>query len=459
MATSSQVMAVPTGQTGRQETLSEWAGPYVTSMLGKAQALSEMPYQTYQGPLTAGYSPLQMQAFQGIGGLGVSGDIGSAAKEASGVASSAAGLNYKDGQFQNQFAAPGAYKGATFDSGFNFAGPGEATKFTNTFQAPTSFTPGSFEGGIFGTQQAQQYMNPFLQSALNPAMEEARRQAEISRTQQASRLAQAGAFGGSRQAIMESELNRNLMQAQNKMLGEGYATAYDKAMAQYNQDMARSMQAQQLGEQSRQFGAGQGMEAARMAAQYGLSAQQAQEAARQFNAGQSLTAAQLQAQFGLDAQKAAELSRQFGAQQAMTSAQQAAQYGSEAQRQAEQSRQFGAQYGLQGLAQRLDAARLMGSLGQAAGAEQRANLAQMLGAGEMQRAIEQQGVAADLAEFQAQRDFPYKQLQFQQSMLQGMPIQSIAAQYQQPSSLTSMLNTTGGLMDLYQRLFPEQKKG
>ncbi len=458
MATQ-QLMAVPTGQTGRQETLSEWAGPYVTSMLGKGQALSEMPYQTYQGPLTAGYSPLQLKAFQGIGGLGVSDDIGAASKEAAGVASAAAGMNYTPGQFGNQFKAPGEYKGAEFSSGFKFAGPGEATKFTNQFQSPTSFTPGSFEGGIFGTQQAQQYMNPYLQQALNPAMDEARRQAEISRTQQAGRLAQAGAFGGSRQAIMESELNRNLMQAQNKMLGEGYASAYDKAMSQYNADMARSMQAQQLGEQSRQFGAGQSMQAAQLAAQYGLSAQQAQEAARQFNAGQTLSAAQLQAQFGLDAQKASELSRQFGAQQAMTAAQQTAQYGSDAQRQAEQSRQFGAQYGLQGLAQRLDAARLMGSLGQASGAEQRANLAQMLGAGEAQRAVEQQGVAADLAEFEKQRDYPYKMLQFQQSLLQGMPIQSIAASYQQPSTLTSVLNTTGGLMDLYQRLFPEQKKG
>jgi hypothetical protein len=371
MLTSQRPMSVPPGQTGRQETLSEWAGPYVTNMLGKVAALSEMPYQTYQGPLTAGYSPLQIQAFQGVGGLGISGDIGKAAQEASGVASAASGMGYSAGQFGNQF------------------------------QAPTSFTPGSFQGGIFGTQQAQQYMNPYLQTALNPAMEEARRQAEISRTQQAGRLSQAGAFGGARQAIMESELNRNLMQTQNKMLGEGYATAYDKAMAQYNQDMARSMQAQQLGEQSRQFGAGQDLEAARTAAQYGT----------------------------------------------------------EAQRMGEQSRQFGAQYGLQGLAQRLDAARVLGSLGQTAGAEQRANLTQMLGAGEMQRAIDQQGVAADLAEFHAQRDFPYKQLQFQQSMLQGLPIQSVASQYQQPSTLTSTLNTMGGLMDLYQRLYPEQKKG
>jgi hypothetical protein len=73
--------------------------------------------------------------------------------------------------------------------------------------------------------------------------------------------------------------------------------------------------------------------------------------------------------------------------------------------------------------------------------------------GATQRGIEAEGIAADLAEFQQQRDYPYKQLQFQQSMLQGMPIQSVAASYQQPSSMTNFLNTTGGLMDMYQRMF------
>jgi hypothetical protein len=169
---------------------------------------------------------------------------------------------------------------------------------------------------------------------------------------------------------MESELNRNLMQAQNKMLGEGYASAYDKAMAQYNADMARSMQAQQMGEQSRQFGA---------------------------------------------------------------------------------------TYGLEGLAKQLAAAQTLGGLAQTASAEQRANLAQQLAAGAQQRDIEQQGIAADLAEFQTQRDYPYKMLQFQQSMLQGMPIQSVAAQYQQPTSLSNTINTMGGLMGLYEKLFAPTK--
>lgn len=412
---------VPTGQTGRQETLSEWAGPYVTDMLGKAKAISEAPYQTYKGPLTAGESELQKQAFQGIGSLKAPG-------------------SFTAGTFTNTFSAPQSYQPTQFTPGFTYQAPTTATQFTNQFKAPEAFKAGTFEAGKFGSEQAQQYMNPYLQAALAPALDEMRRQAEISRVGQAGRLTQAGAYGGGRQAIMESELTRNMLDAQRRALGEGYATAYDKATAQYNADQARAMEAQRLGEQSRQFGASQGMTAAQLQAQFGLSAQQAQEAARQFNAGQALTAAQLRSQFDLDAQRAAEMSRQFGAQQAMQGAQLGAQYGLEAQRLGEQSKQFGAQYGLSALE------------------SQRQNLAQQLAAGAQQRDIAQQGIAADLAEFQAQRDYPFKMLQFQQSMLQGLPIQSIAAQYQQPSSLQSTINTMGGLMDLYQKFFPQTGK-
>jgi hypothetical protein len=55
--------------TGFESSLSNWAGEYVTDMLGKGRALSENPYEAYQGPLTAGASGLQSQAFQGAGNL------------------------------------------------------------------------------------------------------------------------------------------------------------------------------------------------------------------------------------------------------------------------------------------------------------------------------------------------------------------------------------------------------
>jgi hypothetical protein len=88
-------------------------------------------------------------------------------------------------------------------------------------------------------------MNPYLMASLQPQIDEARRQAEIQRVQDAGRLTQAGAFGGSRQAIMESEgLTATCLQNLAGLPVTGYASAYDRAMQQFNTQQDREMGAQ-----------------------------------------------------------------------------------------------------------------------------------------------------------------------------------------------------------------------
>ena len=172
--------------TSRTSTLSPWVGDYVTNALGQGAALANAPFQAYQGPLTAGASNLQQQAFAGAS------DIASA-----------------------------------------------------------GYTPGSFTGG-FGAAQASQYMNPYLQASLDPQLKELQRQSDIQRVADAGRLTQAGAFGGSRQAIMESEGRRNLLDKQAGLIGTGYKTAFDTGMGQFNKE-------REAEEASRQFGANFGL--------------------------------------------------------------------------------------------------------------------------------------------------------------------------------------------------------
>ena len=191
---------LPSGSTNTQG-LADWAAPYITNYLGQAQALSQTPYQVYQGPLTAGQSNLQTQAFQGLGSLTVPSSIGDAATTAGGFATKAGNLAY--------------------------------TPNTTSFDAT----------------QAQQYMNPYLQASLDPQLAEARRQAQISNLQNMSKMTQAGAYGGGRQAIMQAEADRNLQQNLANITGQGYNTAYQQAMAQFNADQARKQQAQQFGAQ------------------------------------------------------------------------------------------------------------------------------------------------------------------------------------------------------------------
>jgi len=80
-------------------------------------------------------------------------------------------------------------------------------------------------------------------------------------------------------------------------------------------------------------------------------------------------------------------------------------------------------------------------------------LADMLsGAGTQQRGIEQEGITADYNEFLAQRDYPQKMLQFQQSMLQGLPISTVSNQPAQQSGIGQLSSTVGGLGNILESL-------
>ena len=371
------------GISGIESNLSNWAGPYVTNMLGQGQALANMPYQAYMGQLTAGESPLQTQGFGAAADMTVPTSLTTAAQTAGDVASTAKNLPaYSSGTFGNQFTAPTA---------------SQATNFTNQYTAPGAYSP---KTSSFDATQAQAYMNPYLETSLKPQLEEARRQSLLTQQQNAAKMTGAGAFGGSRQALMDTETQRNLGTNLANITGQGYNTAYGNAMNQFNADQQRKMQ-------EAQFGAQQGMSSAQLQAQYGLSAQQANEAARQFGAQQGMTAAQLGAQYGLAGQQAGE-----------------------------QSRQFGANYGLQGLQTGLQAAQAQGALGTQINQAGLGNLNAMLTAGAQQRGIESEGIAADKAQFEEARANPYKMVQYQQSLLQGLPLAAQSYQGIAPSDLT-----------------------
>jgi hypothetical protein len=83
-------------------------------------------------------------------------------------------------------------------------------------------------------------MNPYLQAVLTPQLDELRRQNEITNMGTNAKMTQAGAYGGGRQAIMNAENNRNMMTQQNKAINEGYASAYDKAMQQFNTEQGQA---------------------------------------------------------------------------------------------------------------------------------------------------------------------------------------------------------------------------
>jgi hypothetical protein len=171
----------PTNTTQTTTTIPEYARPYVERMLGKAEAFSETPYQAYGGQRTAGFTPMQEQAFQGAANLGPAKQLGTGTQLAgiAGLGGLGAGQQY-------------------------------AQQATNPYAM-------------------QSYMSPYIQNALEPQMQEAARRSAIQGQQNQAQAAQQGAFGGSRTAIVEAERQRNLGQQQADIYGRGMQTAFEQA--------------------------------------------------------------------------------------------------------------------------------------------------------------------------------------------------------------------------------------
>lgn len=119
-------------------------------------------------------------------------------------------------------------------TGQRFAGPSALQQ--------QAFTGASQLGGTFDPAAAQRLMNPYLEQALNPQLDLLRRQADISLQGDLSKYTQAGAFGGSRGAIAQALNRENLGQQMERVTGQGYKDAYDRAMQQYNTEQGQNLQ-------------------------------------------------------------------------------------------------------------------------------------------------------------------------------------------------------------------------
>lgn len=246
-----QQAAAPTQQTITQTNLPEYARPYVENLMGRAQALTTSdPYQQYQGQRIAGFTPLQQQAFGNIAGMQPSQAVGAGIAAATDVA--------------QQAGQAGQYTPGTFDAG-RFTDPGVAAS----------------------------YMSPYMQNVVDVQQREAQRQAGIAGTQRQAQATGAGAFGGSRQAIVEAEANRNLATQLGNIQATGLQNAYQTAQQGYMTDAQRQLQAQQLGEQSRQYGAGLGLQGLQQ--QLAAAGQLGQLGQTQYGQQMGITAAQQQA--------------------------------------------------------------------------------------------------------------------------------------------------------------------
>jgi hypothetical protein len=448
---SSGLNATPTQSS--QQDVSKPFQPYVSDLLNKTQALTDAGTPAYTGQLTAGPSTLQNQAWQGLASLTVPTALQNAGSNLDAISRAEANTSFTPQQFTDTYTGPAAYQGTNFTNQYQAANPYQASNIQSTYQSPANqYKPTDVTTGTFNQAAAEQYMNPYIQQALNPQLEALKRQQAINQQADMAKLTQAGAFGGSRQAILQGQNNYNLLQQQANLVGQGYNQAYNQAAQQFQADQARNLQAQQANVQQAQFAAQQGMTDAQMKAQYGMTAAQANEASRQFAQNQAATAAQLQAQYGLSAQQANEAAKQYGYTQQMTQAQLNSAAEQARQQAQENAAQFGATYGLQGL----QAAQQAQTAAANAGAQQAqyglANLQALSTAGGQQQALNQAADNAQYNEFLRQLKAPQDMLTLQRNILSGLPISTTNTYDAAKTGLSKAAGAVSGVTDLYNNL-------
>jgi len=165
----------------------------------RSQQIAQQPFIPYTGPMVAGFSPDQLRQFQATRGI--------------------------------------------FESGMAF----DPTKGLQTLaqeQRPTVAPVGSLLSADIGA-----YQSPYQQQVIDATMQDIQRQADIARSGAQERAIRAGAFGGSRSAILEAESQRPFAEVMARTAAEQRERGYGQALRSAESDIARQMQMAQFAPQ------------------------------------------------------------------------------------------------------------------------------------------------------------------------------------------------------------------
>jgi len=226
-------MAEPTTQYSVTSNIPEWAKEYATKLLGRAEGLTEPiydpktglytpQYTPYGGRLVAGFNPLQEQAMRDVARMDVAPEMG----QATGFTGLAALQAQNLGQY-------------------------------NPFQ-PRQF----YRSPMQRPGMIQSYMSPYMQGVVEQQKSQAVQDYRRQIPGMGAAAARVGGRGGTREALLQAEGQRNLNEQLQNIQATGLQNAFQQAQQQAAQDAQLRAQyglaGAQLGEESRQFGANLG---------------------------------------------------------------------------------------------------------------------------------------------------------------------------------------------------------
>ena len=183
-----------------------WLEDYTHTAVNRANWLSEQPYEAYTGQTVAGLDPAQQQAYGQVGGM-----------QGFGAGQGVAGINTQinaAGQANPLTAAGIQANTSALNQGWQqqVYGPSQGLLGNYASQGPAT------AGGV--AQGAQALMSPYTSSVIDPANQLMQQQLAQNLGTIGANANQAGAFGGSRQGVMEGVAQSQAALGSEKYLGD-----------------------------------------------------------------------------------------------------------------------------------------------------------------------------------------------------------------------------------------------
>ena len=205
--------SAPSSQTVVQTNLPEYAEPYFTRLLGRAEGESLQGYTPYAGQRLSDFTGDELLSQRMTAGYATAGTP-QALTDATNIAGGIAGANYGAGpsQYNSQFQVD-PYKRIGFEEGVS------------------------------------RFMNPYQQNVTDIIKREAIRDSAIRGQDIASKATTTGGLGGYREAILQGERERNLGQRLDDIQAKGSQQAYNQAVQQLARERGLGLKESALMEQ------------------------------------------------------------------------------------------------------------------------------------------------------------------------------------------------------------------
>lgn len=249
----------PSNTTVTNTNIPEYAQPYVGNMMNAAQSQiynKDMtgfnkftPYSADPTNYVAGFSPLQQQGFSSLANMDIAPQIAMGtdlANKASAGAMDSAPVAYK-------YGAQGYQSGNAGQGIGTQGGLGYGSQAAGLTGAALGAGAAGMQSGMSYGQNAQNpyavasFMNPYIENTLRPSLQLLNQQYGMQGAQEQGAATSAGAFGGSREALMQGLNQQNRMLAGNQLVSNAYDKAYNTANTNMQQAAGLGMQGAQTG--------------------------------------------------------------------------------------------------------------------------------------------------------------------------------------------------------------------